>query len=82
MEAMTVSRSDRHEARASYPTDLTDAEWHAIAPYMPTEKPHGPPRKHPVREVLDAMFYVVRGGCAWRLLPHDLSAVEYGVLLV
>jgi hypothetical protein len=37
MEAMTVSRSDRHEARASYPTDLTDAEWHAIAPYMPTE---------------------------------------------
>ena len=36
---MTVSRPDRHEARSSYPTGLTDAEWHVLAPHLPTEKP-------------------------------------------
>lgn len=57
---MTVSQPDRHEARSSYPTDLTDAEWHALAPYLPTEKPRGRPRKHPMREILNAILYVVR----------------------
>ena len=79
---MTVSRPDRHEARSSYPTDLTDAEWHALAPYLPTEKPRGRPRKHPVREILNAILYVVRGGCPWRMLPHDFPTQGYRVLLV
>jgi putative transposase len=68
---MAASRPNRHEARSSYPTDLTDAEWRALVPYLPTEKPRGRPRKHPLREILDAIFYVVRGGCPWRMLPHD-----------
>lgn len=57
--------------RKRYPTDLTDAEWGLLAPLLPSPKPRGRPREHSVREVLDAIFYVVRGGCAWRLLPHD-----------
>ena len=69
---MAVSRPDRHEARSSYRTDLTDTEWRALVPYLPAKKPRGRPRKHPLREILDAIFYVVRGGCAWRMLPHDL----------
>lgn len=57
--------------RRRYPTDLTDAEWYRLAPLLPPANTRGRTRKHPVREILDAIFYVVRGGCAWRLLPHD-----------
>jgi putative transposase len=42
-----------------------------MASHLPAEKPRGRPRKHPIREVLDAIFYVVRGGCDWRMLPQD-----------
>jgi len=66
-----VTRVVGRPARAAYPTDLTDAEWECLAPHLPADNPRGRPRKHPVREVFDAIFYVVRGGCAWRLLPHD-----------
>lgn len=58
--------------RASYPTDLTDAEWERLLAHLPPAKLRGRPRKHSIREILDAIFYVVRGGCAWRMLPHDL----------
>lgn len=67
----SLADTDEHRPRASYPTDLTDAEWHCIAPHLPGENLRGRPREHPVREILDAIFYVIRGGCAWRLLPHD-----------
>jgi len=43
-------------------------------PYLPLPKAPGRPRLHPLREILDAVFYVVRGGCAWRLLPHDFPS--------
>lgn len=52
-----------------YPSDLTDAEWEILAPLLPRAKPGGRPRKHGARELLDAIFYLVRAGCAWRLLP-------------
>ena len=57
--------------RKPYPTDLSDAEWKYIEPHMPTPKGHGRPRVHSLREILDAIFYVLRSGCQWRLLPHD-----------
>jgi putative transposase len=57
--------------RKAYTTDLSDAEWELIEPHLPVPKAPGRPRFHPLREILDAIFYVVRGGCAWRLLPHD-----------
>ena len=55
-----------------YPTDLTDAEWAVLAPYLPPARPRGRPRIHSYREILDAIFYLIRSGCAWRLLPRDL----------
>ena len=53
--------------RRAYPTVLTDAEWRLLRPFFPSTESRGRPRKRPLREILDAIFYVVRGGCAWRL---------------
>jgi putative transposase len=58
--------------RQLYPTDITDAEWSYLAPHLPMPKARGRPRLHSVREILNAIFYALRSGCAWRLLPHDL----------
>jgi putative transposase len=57
--------------RKAYQTDLSDAEWSCLEPHLPAPKANGRPRIYPLREILDAIFYVVRSGCAWRLLPHD-----------
>ena len=57
--------------RTTYPTDLTDAEWGCLEPHLPAPRVTGRPRVYPLREILNAIFYVVRSGCSWRLLPHD-----------
>jgi len=57
--------------RKPYPTDLSDAEWAYLKGHLPTPEHNGRPRVHSLREILDAVFYIVRSGCAWRLLPHD-----------
>ena len=57
--------------RRVYLTDLSDAEWECIEGLLPTPENEGRPRLHSLREILNAIFYVVRSGCAWRLLPHD-----------
>ena len=55
-----------------YPSDLTDAEWELLRPLLPGLGKLGRPPRYDRRKVLEAIFYVVRSGCAWRLLPHDL----------
>lgn len=57
--------------RKAYSSDLTDAEWALLAPFIPPALPRGRPRSTEMREVLDAIFYILRCGCAWRLLPHE-----------
>src|SRR3712207_5705145 len=57
--------------RRPYPTDLSDAEWFCMEPYLPTPKAPGRPRVHSLCEILNAIYYIVRSGCAWRLLPHE-----------
>jgi putative transposase len=59
-------------SRKRYPSDLTDGQWAVLAPLVPPVRPGGRPRKHDMREVLNALFYVAREGCSWRALPHDL----------
>ena len=54
-----------------YPSDLSDGEWEIFAPLIPPAKPGGRPRKWPMHKIHNAVFYVVRTGCQWRLLPHD-----------
>ena len=55
----------------SYPSDLTDAEWESIQRYLPPLSRRGRPRTHPLRRILDAIFYVLRTGCPWRYLPSS-----------
>jgi len=54
-----------------YDTDLTDAAWALIAPMLPAARPGGRPRKINIRAVLNAIFYLLRTGCQWRLLPRE-----------
>jgi putative transposase len=58
--------------RLAYTTDLTDEEWQILARLLPPERGGGRPRKYPRREVINGIQYILRGGCAWRLMPHDL----------
>ena len=55
----------------SYPSDLTDAEWECAQRFLSEAGTHGRPRTHPLRHILNAIFYVLRTGCAWRYLPSD-----------
>ena len=54
-----------------YASDLSDAEWRVIAPHMPPEKALGRPRTTDLREVVNAILYVLRSGCPWRMLPKE-----------
>jgi putative transposase len=56
---------------ARYPSDLTDAEWAYVQRYLPPVSTRGRHRTHPLRRILDAIFYIVRSGCAWRYLPAN-----------
>ncbi len=58
--------------RTAYATDLTAAQWALIEPLIPPAQPGGRPRSVDVREIVNAIFYLLRSGCTWRLLPHDL----------
>lgn len=57
--------------RESYPTDLNDEQWELLEPCLPPAKPGGRPREVDLREVVNAILYILMGGIAWRLLPHD-----------
>lgn len=55
-----------------YPSDLTDEQWALLEPHLPPEPGGGRPRKTDMRDVFDAILYVMRTGCQWRYLPGDL----------
>src|SRR5258708_14409618 len=56
--------------RKRYPSDLTDAQWSLLEPWIPPPRPGGRPRKTNMREVVNALCYLTREGCTWRALPH------------
>jgi putative transposase len=58
--------------RQPYPTDLSNKEWGLIKHLVPEAKAGGRPEEYPKREILNAIFYLLRSGCSWRMLPHDL----------
>jgi putative transposase len=62
--------------RKPYPSDLTDEQWARLAPHLPKAQPRGAPRRVDLREILNALLYLSRSGCQWRMLPHDLPPWE------
>ncbi len=69
----TPATREKYSRNASrYQSDVTDEEWRVIEPLLPAPKARGRPRGWPFREIVNGIFYVMRSGCPWRLLPADL----------
>jgi len=58
--------------RKPYSSDLTDKQGAILEPLIPLAKPGGRPRSVDMREVVNAIFYILSAGCAWRMMPHAL----------
>ena len=63
-------------SRKPYPTDVSAPEWDLIKSMIPAERKRkrGKKREVDMREVVNAIFYILRAGCSWRMMPHDLPA--------
>ena len=62
--------------RKPYPSDVSDEEWHFVAPYLALVREDAPQREHDLREVFNGLRWIVRTGSAWRYMPHDLPQWE------
>lgn len=67
-----MAKRRNRAARAAYPSDLTDAQWALLAPLIPPAEPGGREREVDMHEIFNGIIYVLRSGCSWRMLPHDL----------
>ena len=78
-----TTRRQHSRDHLRYGSDLTDAEWALIASFMPLPAKTGRPREWSMREIMSAIFYVLRAGCAWRMLPKDFPPMTtvYGWFL-
>ena len=66
-----TTRHDYARRGCRYSSDLTDREWELIAPFLPPPRRQGRPRTTDLREVMNAILYMVSAGCQWRMLPKD-----------
>ena len=71
-----TTRQKHSRTVTRYQTDLTDTEWRVIAPHLPKPCATGRPREWRMREIVNGIFYVMRAGCPWRLVPSDLPPWE------
>jgi transposase len=69
---LIVHLTQMNTTRKSYPSDVADTEWEFLLPYLTLMREDAPQRANDMREVFNAIRYVVRTGCQWRMLPHDL----------
>lgn len=60
--------------RNAYPSDLTDEQWALLEPLVPALSPEAAYQVHERREIVNAILYVLRSGCPWRMLPHEFPA--------
>ena len=72
--AMSTPTTRKQHIRETnrYQTDVTDEEWGVIESHLPAVNSTGRPRTWPMREIINGIFYVMRSGCPWRLVPSDL----------
>lgn len=69
-------------SRKPYPSDLTDAQWEELAPLLPPDTKRGPPKTTDLREVVNGILYVLRGGIAWRMMPPRPATLGHGVVVL
>jgi len=67
-------RERRAMTRQAYPSDLTDEQWNLLEPLIPLPAADAPNLRYERRDIVNAILYVLRSGCPWRLLPHDFPA--------
>lgn len=60
--------------RPAYPSDLTDEQWEVVEPLVPAISAEAAYHVHTRREIVNAILYVLRSGCSWRMLPHEFPA--------
>ena len=66
----------QRKERKGYPTDISDREWIVVEPLLPGKASTGRPRKVDLRQVINALRYLVRSGCEWRMLPNDFPPYQ------
>jgi transposase len=71
-QLLGVHLSGMNTTRKAYPSDVSDAEWEFLVPYLTLMREGAPQRQYPLRDLFNAVRYVVKTGCQWRFLPHDL----------
>jgi putative transposase len=71
MKTKTKISSVSEPRQRRYPTDMTDAEWALLEPFLAQNEGPGAPREVETRAIVDALFYKLRTGCQWRMLPTD-----------
>jgi transposase len=71
-----TTRQKHSRTVTRYQTDLTDTDWRVIAPHLPKPCATGRPREWPMRELVNGIFYVMRAGCPWRLVPSASSPMR------
>lgn len=64
-----TTRAQHAGKELALPSDLTDGEWAVLEPFFPRPRPVGRPRKWPLRKIVDALLYMLRGGLPWRMMP-------------
>ena len=69
---MQCKKSTEPSIRKRYPSDVSDDEWGFVAPYLTLMREDAPQREHSMREVFNALRWMARAGCSWRMIPHDL----------
>jgi transposase len=77
----STTRFQHSRAHLRYGSDLTDAEWEIIAPLLPAPRKTARPRRWPMRDLINAVFYVLRSGCPWCMVPDSFAALD-GVPMV
>lgn len=71
-----IARREHSREGLRYPSDMTDAEWAVLEPFIPPARRGGRPRTTDMREVVNALLYIASAGCAWRLLPKCFPPVS------
>src|SRR5215212_10104299 len=64
------------DPRKPYPSDVSDEEWAFVAPYLALVREDAPQREYDLREIFNGLRWIVRTGCSWRYMPHDLLRWE------